>query len=150
MNMYDVPSEFLTLDVEDQMRVVLEIWLRLHHSDPRMVRFTHARASIDNIVDNIGTIGTIEWSLLIADDNSVSFVQPIKIGKFAYATIHKIVAHYLKQAPGASKGRLTFHFHPPSVGFDLFSDSNEPVFARHIIDLAADQRARDAMRIITH
>lgn len=149
MERMEVPREFLILDAEDQMRVVLEIWLRLHHSDRRMAKFTHARASFDNISNNT-ILGNIEWYLLVADDNSVQLVQPVRLGQFAYPTVRKIVETFAKQAPGAAKGQITFRFHPPSVGLDLMSDTNEPLFGRHVIDLAADQRARDAMRITTH
>ena len=143
MNM-ELPPEYAELHAEEQLRTILEIWLRLHRTDPRLAGFTHARATIEQIG------GQIRWSLLDADANGVRHEQDILLDSFGYSSIRAILAHYAGLAPSATKGRLTFGFDPPRVGLDLFDDENEPVFSRYVVDVDEETRANATASITTH
>jgi hypothetical protein len=127
-----IPSGFMQLGGDARLRLILDVWIRLHLEREWMRRFTHARATFDWHPE-MGATG-VRWKLMQADSDTIHYEHAISLGESGTQAVSAMVMPWAELVPHAiSHGQLTFSFNEPSVGLDLFDNSNTPVFAHHLV-----------------
>lgn len=123
----------------DLQRAVLETFVTLHLTDPRLKGWTHVRCENRH--------GSIRWLLLDADDDSVRRERDITMGSDANAALINMCQPFVAEQ-NYELCRVTIRFSPPRMTVDVLTDTNAVVLTGELIDLHLEEQVRSQLALL--
>lgn len=123
----------------DLQRAVLETFVTMYLTDPRMTGWTHIRCEIR------GT--SCRWVLLDADDDAVRRERDVNMGSDANAAM-LAMSRPFTAGQHWELCRITTRFSPPKMGIDVLTTTNIPVVTGELIDLHMEDQIRAQLALM--